>query len=509
MSSRFYIFLQIVLTLSLGALLVSCQDTIPNRSTITPNQKIDDGGDDGDNGEEAVVSRPTGAVSFKPDFCTCKDRKAVSYGNCVSFCSSKNTGGAEVFYANFNVGADISLSGLGNVHGWCTAILPGDEENPKCVLRAKNEEGTEVDIDVVPLPGTNSITAKLQDALEYDKTYVLTLTETTSGAKSDSVQMVKFSTDIPIPILGPLKNAPISQYSCIVRDFSTDSNTGDIYYDTAYRVHFYYHPRIPPNPIQPGISNLICHDIFSPLYGTVDNELYPRLENIPGVFNLWDTSDPRFYDNNGNTILDVNDIIVQKTKNFGGSIAAGTNFFNSFAWPGTPEINEEAGNDSNNQSIGYFMSPWIDQTNYKSYCLTSTHYNSDNPLYKALRDIIQVDTEGLYIGEKAPEAVIDEQGNPSVGYKDYILIRESDLKQVWFYLNNGVPTSPTDDIVRDVAVYFYYPLNMDSPFVKTSTQRIFRVRGANELSGVSENVTENGSTSYPSHDKKIGCIPKF
>lgn len=506
MSSRFNIHLKMALVFTLGLLLIGCQDTIPNRSTITPNQQVGDGDDDIDDG---VVGRPTDAIKFKTDFCACKDKKAVSYGNCASFCSNKVTNGAEILYANFTVTADIALSGLGSVHGWCTALLPEDAANPKCVLRARSDDGSEVDIDVTPIPGSNSITAPIQDVIEYDRTYVLTLMETTSGAKSDSVQIVKFTPDIAIPVLGPLKNAPISQYTCIVRDFTTDSNNGDNYYESAYRLHFYYHPRIPPTPIQPGVSNLFCHDRFNPLYGETDSELYPRLENIPGVFNLWDTSDPRFYDNNGNTILDVNDIILQKTRNFGGSIAAGTNFFNTFTWPGSPDVSEDAGNATTSQSIGYFMAPWIDQTTFKSYCLTSTHYNSDIPLYKALRDIIEVDTEGLYIGEKAAETVLDQNGNPTTGYKDYILIRESDLKQVWFYLNNNVPTAPSDDIVSDVAVYFYYPLNKASPFVKTSTQRIFRVRGANELSGVAGNVSESGPTTYPPHDRKIGCVPKF
>jgi hypothetical protein len=169
------------------------------------------------------------------------------------------------------------------------------------------------------------------------------------------------------------------------------------------------------------------------------------------------------------------------------------------------------------------MIPWIDQSTFKSHCLNSTHYNSSNALYKAMRDIIGVDTEGLYIGEKSPEAVTDSNGNVVTGYPDYILVRETDLKQVWFYLKNGVPTVPTDDMVANVAVYFYYPLNKVSPFVKTSTQRVFRVRGSKEIfTGTNNNSNSgtgslNGNSSnssgsvstYPTHDRKIGCIPKF
>jgi hypothetical protein len=530
MNSRFNILAQLLAMLVLCMTLASCQDTLPQRPTIaqgktTKNPTVCPEGqilEEQDDGSKLCVDepfvRPSNAVLWRNDFCACRNGKAVSFGNCSSFCANKNTNGAERLYATFNVTADVSLSGLGNVHGWCTMLIPGDQKNPSCVLEAKAEDGTKTDILVTVLPGSNSLTADIQDALDYDKTYVLTLVETNSKARSNSIQLVKFSPEIGIPILGPLKNAPISQYSCLVREFSEDTGTGDIFFDSAYRMHFYFLPRVPPNPIPAGMSNLICHDIFNPLYGRFDNELFPRLETKPGVFNLWDTMDPRFYDNNGNGLIDVNEIIVQKTKNFGGTIPSSSSFFSEFRWPGSPQISEDAGN-TNAQALGYFMAPWIDQQSYRSYCLTSEHYNTNNALFKALRDIIGVDTEGIYIGEKAPETVITSNGQPTTGFKDYILVRETELKKVWFYLNNGVPTAPTDNNVANVAVYFYYPFNPASPFVKTSTQRIFRVRSASELNSgntnTSSQISTNGATSsgsitsYPPHDRKIGCVPKF
>lgn len=523
MNSRFYIFMRTLAMIALSVIMVACQDTIPNRSTITPGSNVDDPTctevdsevteDLPKCDEDDPATRPTGAIFFKSDFCACKDNKPVSYGNCSSFCSGKNTAGAETLFASFSVTEDISLSGLGNVYAWCKTPFTTDTQNPECKLEAKDEAGNITYVEVNNILNSNSITANIQDNIAYDKTYVLTLVEMSSKSRSNSVQIVKFSTDVTSPTLGPLKNAPISQYTCMVREFSTDDSTGDIFYDQAYRMHFYYIPRIPPAPIPAGSANLICHDIFNPLYGAVDDELFPRFEAIPGVFNLWDTTDPRFYDNNGSGGIDVNELIIQKTKNFGGTIPTGTNFFSKFFWPGAPNLSEDAGNSNTTQPLGYYMAPWIDQSTYKSYCLNSTHYNSSNPLYKAMRDIIGVDTEGLYIGEKAAESVTDSNGNVTTGFKDYILIRETDLKAVWFYIKGNVPTAPTDDNVANNAIYFYYPLNKVSPFVKTSTQRIFRVRGANELGN--SNMTEGGSTStgsstsYPPHDRKIGCVPKF
>ncbi len=516
----------------LGMILIACNDTAPRRATISPSQIIDDGTDtcpegqseqtevDEETGEEIVVcvddpiARPTGAIIFKPDFCGCNNGKTVTYGNCSTFCTTQNTEGQETFFANFTVTADISLSGLGSVHGWCTQTLEGDTSNPKCELEVKTDEGTVTSLEVTVPVNTNSVKVDIT-SLPYDKTLVLTLVESVSKARSNSIQIVKYSPDIGIPILGPLKNGPISQYSCIVREFSTLDTTGDVFFTQMSRMHFYFLPRIPPNPVPPGTSNLICHDIFNPLYGIIDDPLYPRLELIPGAFNLWDNSDPRFYDNNGNGSMDVNEIIIQKTKNFGGTLPATINFFAEFSWPGQPDLSEDAGNNNDSsQPLGFYMAPWIDQTNFKSYCLNSTHYNSDNSIFKALRDVIQVETEGLYIGQKSAEAVILSDGTVVAEGGEYLLIRESELKRVWFYLNNGVPTAPTEENVANVAVYFYYPLNYNSPYVKTSTQRIYRVVGANEINSSSSSssgaTSTNGNpTSYPPHDRKIGCIPKF
>ncbi len=534
MSSRWSKLMSHFWMLTLVTFLVACQDTVPKRSTITPGSAVDNTPvcEEGQELVDEIVPatdttpeyttkvckdkaavRPDNAVFWKSDFCACKDSKPVTYGNCSSFCAGKNTNGAERLYANFSVTEDISLGGLGNLYAWCRTNLPGDTVNPECELQAKDEQGNISSIEVTIPVGSNSIQANIQDKISYDKTYVFTLVEKTSGAKSNSIQLIKFSTDVTLPIIGPLKNAPISQYTCLVREFSEDSVTGDIYFDSAYRLHFYFIPRVPPKPITPGNSNLICHDIFNPLYGKTDSDLYPRFESIPGVFNLWDTTDPRFYDNNGNGAIDINEAIIQKTRNLGGTIAASSKFFTPFSWPGSPEADADAGNNANStQPLGYFMPPWIDQSTFKSYCLNNTHYKSSNPLFKALGDYLGTETEGLYVGEKAPETITDNTGKVTSGLSDYILIKESDLKAVWFYLKNDVPTVPTDSNVSNYAIYFYYPLNKASPFVKTSTQRVFRVRGATELNNSSSGTssTSTGSTTtYPPHDRKIGCIPKF
>jgi hypothetical protein len=243
------------------------------------------------------------------------------------------------------------------------------------------------------------------------------------------------------------------------------------------------------------------------------------MENIPGIFNFWDTQDPRFFDNNGNGTMDVNDVIVQKTKNFGGSIPASSNFFAKFSGLQLVISSPDSTSTSTTASqpaLGYYMAPWIDTStsSYKSFCLTSTQYNSTtNPLYKAFRDILGVDTEGLYIAEKGAQTIENSSGDTVTTNADYLLIREADLKAVWFYVKNGVLTKPTEDNVANVTTYFYYPLNKATPFIKSDDQELYRVKSAQELTsgGVSDSSTSTSGSvgSFPPHDKKIGCIPKL
>ncbi len=525
---------KIIQLLCLGIMLVNfsaCQDSIPYASTITPDSSTSGNSlgctstqtevtalDGTSSCVEKTLTRPDNAVKFKTDFCGCKDGKAVTYGNCNSFCSAKNTNGAGILFANFNVTEDISLNpSLASVKGWCNVALPEEPTNPRCALKAKDDDGNEVLLDVETGSNNNSLNINI-DKLSEDKIYVLTLVETVSGVKSDSIQIVKYSSDLPISILGPLKNAPITQYTCLNRPSSTDADTGFAYYDAAFRVHFYFLPRIPPNPMPPG-SDLICHDFLNTNYGFLDDILFPRLEQIPGIFNLWDKTDPRFYDNDGNGKIDVNELIIQKAKSYVNiSLPSTTSFFMPFEVT-VPTVTSESGSSSSGdttaptkQILGYYMAPWIDQTTFRSYCLNSTHYNSSNPLFKAMRDIIGVDMEGIYVGKKAPEVIYDRTNNPVSAPDDYILITETDLKQVWFYFKNGVPTAPTDTMTYSDPVWFYYPLNKSSPFVKSSTQRLYQINGSDELKDPSisqASSTSSGlSTLYPPHDNKIGCVPK-
>ena len=273
---------------------------------------------------------------------------------------------------------------------------------------------------------------------------------------------------------GPVQITSFSQYSCV----STDNN--------AEKYHFYFQERTPPAVVRVDERAIVCHDT---IYGTNDHETFPRLEYTAQAFKVWDSSDFRFYDNDGNGSIDINDQIIRNARLYGEVINPRTIFFTPVTLPTSVEMSRRAGNYKTQFSTGWMMYPYM--RNYKSQCLTAADYNSASGLFRAIGQLILVDTEGLYVGE-AQNALS----------KDYVLLNETDLKKVWFYIKNGVMTAPTDDMVATVPVYFYYPLNPANPYQRSAAQKTYQLRGAQELN------LPTGHT-YPAHDRKIGCIPKY
>lgn len=332
-------------------------------------------------------------IYLKQDFCVCQDGKAVSYGNCASFCSDEETNGTEILFASFNVAENKKYK---TVYEWCTKKSPWDFRNPKCVVSFKSEDGKTKDVDVYVQD--NFIKADVT-GLPYDSVQIFNLTETVSKSKSDQAQLLKFNPDIPYPL---------------------------------------------------------------PLQTRVSDEL-----------NVWSSTNQLFYDNNANGYLDVHDAIRQHVKRFGGSIPMGTQIFSHFPLTGN----------------FFTMFPFIDQTTLYSYCPEESHYNSNVPLFRALREVVGHPTEGLY-------------GATSEESDGAVFLNESTIKSVWFYLKNGQPKVPNDENVSRVSVYFYYPLDKVDPYTKKPNQKMYRVKSAEEF-GITTNNT------IPTHDRKLACLPKL
>ena len=149
----------------------------------------------------------------------------------------------------------------------------------------------------------------------------MNLVEKTSGAQSTAFQIRRVN---PPPSssnngyfdidslynLGPLQMIPISQYSCITRSGQTTDEGS--FYKSAARVHYYFPSINAPAALAPGSNFLICHDTQT--YGENDSTAYPRLELNPHIFTFWSYNDIRFFDQNQNSKLDINDILETNTK---------------------------------------------------------------------------------------------------------------------------------------------------------------------------------------------------
>lgn len=467
-----------------------------------------------------IPERPNDEIYIKSGYCGCKEAKPITLGNCTTFCADKNVADPTLYLEVEPSGVITGREDLGSFYNWCKKELvdPNTGEavatGVDCAIQAKDENNNTGQLSITKInPGSNKLEINIS-TLDENETYRLEIVESTSGATSKTFQLRKYEAPETEPVGGPLWTTPVTQYTCIWRLFTTQGNS--IFYDGIQRVHYYFNDETRPEPLENGIVDIYCHDIYT--YGSTPRN-NPLLEESPGSFTLWNNWDPRFFDDpdpekaNGtpNTKLIVNQILLHRVEEQGYNMTTAPDLFFPFKWPNGPSVSSGtnggtggtgAGDNSDPTSLGWYMTPWIDQTTYKAYCPKEEHYYSNNQLFVAMRDLIGVDTEGLYIAKQ--ESV-----------QDFILIKESLLKQIWFYIEGNQHIEPNNDTVTGKQIQFYWPADTDSPFVRKSHQHVFTIKSASEISdstgsGASGQQNSDGSTSqYPPHDKRLGCIPKL
>lgn len=449
------------------------------------------------------IIRPTDAVSINSDFCVCKTKKSVTLNtapNCPTFCATKDDSVATI-YGTVSVGAEIVNQSLfGNLHGWCkNAIQTGsnpDPAQPQCFLVA--QDGSEVSLTTTA--GTNKFQATLEPTLLFDTSYVLNIRETRTGtnAQSDFIQ-VRMKTPTEEDDTGVIRFKGITQYTCLrfLIEKESDSNVS-IYSDMA-RSHFYYRPDSAPPALPSTEQNIFCFNYLEHNTRT-DNEEYPRLEHRSNHFAVWDLNDPRMYLEN-NT-LKANSLIKEEyAKRTGETLSQ--DMFSLLQWSNVPQVDGIAGAQPN---LGYIMVPFVDKYGFGK-CPGIDDYNSTDPLYSVLKDFIGIPTEALYIGVGPTETFTDSQGNSSTVSPDYMFVRESELKPIWFHIVNGTKIRPTSLSVRDYTTYYYWPpvSNDSDPFTQKGYQKRYTIRAADDLSDA---TTGSGiPVGIRPSDKRIACVP--
>ncbi len=504
--------LHLIFILLLTATFISCGDNIPrNRpilslgeTTISPPEpeiEIDEG-----------PSRPSGAVIISPDHCVCSAGKAVSIGICDTFCSQKSRSDDPTNYLYFDIELkpDITESSLKDLSGFCNT-QNGEAVVRSCSLEAKNQEGEiEQSFEIKPAPGQTSFRVDVSN-LQENITYRISLVENVSQARSTTVQLRIASELKEDRVGGPLALMPVNQYTCMIRaNADIDQATGELYILDVNRFHFYFIPETRPEPLNATtIPSIYCHDIER--YGTTPINS-PLLEETTGVFSTWNKDDPRFYDLDGNQNMEIHDLLIQNLELQGKTVSDPSTFklFFELKWqsgiddgdtnPTDPEQAEQA--QVMASTLGYYMAPFIDDRSYKAYCPKKEHYYSSSTLFQAMRELVAVDTEGLYVGK---------QDNVC----DFLLVKESLLKKIWFYEEAGQKIQPTDDTISGKKVQFYWPADVASPYIKKSHQRVYTVKSSSEMTCGTTTTTEESlqasgdgvRTNIPPHDKRIGCIP--
>ncbi len=439
------------------------------------------------------VLRPSGAVFVKSDICACKAGKPDVANNCASFCNSK-TNTNSTLYGSVTLGPEVLLNDdLGSLERWCNAEITGsDLTAPGCFLQI--DDGSSVqELSINIPPNSNSFTVNIE-SLSYETTYVATIVESQSGsnAKSSSFQIYRKEAQ-EASVQGLIKIMPVSQYSCITRT-ATESE-GVLSYENKSRIHFYFPSNAKPQALPADVKTTICHDVEA--HGEEDSPLYPRFELIPQHFALWDQSDLRFADLDGDDNPDINQQIETRLKNQAG-IVRSIKIFSLLNWPNMPSI--EGLEQVENPNVGFYMTPWIDTETGNAYCPDQGHYNGNDPIFQILKEVVGIDTEGIYFAESEPVSL-----SPGSFTRNVIIMREGLLKKIWFYYEDNRHLVPDDITITSKTIRFYWPADIDDPYIRKSTQQIYTVRYPSDIG--KEGNTQGLSNSLRPSDRRFGCAP--
>jgi len=445
------------------------------------------------------VKRPDGEVFVNRDYCSCIDGKPDIINNCDAFCAGK-TDTSPILFASVVVGAGIELNDeLKDLNGWCKNEITGSNQTaPSCVMEVFDANFNTQQININTSAGSNSFNANISN-LPLNKTFVAKIVEVSSGASSNEFQIRRIEQDTSgnNNTSTPLKIMPVSQYTCMNRTGTCGAieDPNEIFL-CGFREYYYFPSNSTPLPMPPGEHFMLCHDTQ---FGIDDTPLTPRLELIPQHFSVWSQSDIRFADQDQDSSPDINKMIQDRlVSEF--SVQRTINIFGLFNWPNRPSVGNASAPVAPN--VGFYMQPWIDSVTGRGFCPKQIHYNSNDPTFKILKEVVGVDTEGIYLAVKQPDANDSQQQGPGIQ-----IIRENLLKQIWFYYENGQHFVPDEITSTQKTIMYYWPPDPVDPYVRKSTQKIYIVRAPEEIS--TGGTTSGLTTVVRPPDKRFGCVPSL
>jgi len=425
---------------------------------------------------EQVETRPTNALDVVTA-CSCMNGKADSSNSCEKFCSEKPLTSSPILYITFAPKAEIALNPkLGNVYNWCNVQLERDVTAPQCFLLATDDNETISSIPVTINPGSNSVSANIQQ-LSFNRYYKFALYEgkTGSNAMSNAAAIMR-KRQSQEDTVEPLQITTLNQYTCLF--FGGENSTR-----TSFaRQYFNFPGNETPSPLPPTPGNqptqILCHD--EQTHPGNDSAEYPRLEIIQKG-SLFDKLDKRF--SNDGSSLKINKLIEEKLLD-DYNINVDLDLFQPLSAQAKP--------GDSRRMLGYVLAPFSNENG--TYCPTKK--SATSPLEFVINRFVG-ETEGLYIAEKEGEII--QSGAIYKTLYGTMFINESDLKSAAFTIENGIKKRTED--LRNKTIYFYWPLNntMD-PLIKAN-RRLFTIVRPDEVHGWT------GMETLMTEDKKIGCIP--
>ena len=154
------------------------------------------------------------------------------------------------------------------------------------------------------------------------------------------------------------------------------------------------------------------------------------------------------------------------------------------------------------------MVPFINQTTQRGFCPVQADYENGDPVFQVIRELEgAIDTEAVYLAEKVQLPFFDIDGNPEDPPDDVIFISESQLRQIWFFNDNGLRVAADDETILTRTIRFFWPpRDNGDPLTQVADQEEFIIRAPDEIGSDDAFLTELNTVTRPS-DRRFGCIP--
>lgn len=447
-----------------------------------------------------VIKRPTNAFSINANTCTCRNGKSDVVNDCDSFCATKPNNANSIVYLDTTPGSEVLLNDkLKTLYNWCKVQLEDGLDAPECFLKLW-DGSTEQYVPLTLSVNSNKATANISTITSINKAYVASIVESKSGATTSEFQIYRKQQTSSTPVLGNLKTTPISQYSCLT--FGGTYADGVFNRNSEVRLFYYYPSNETPAPLPPYPTNVarnvICHDENT--HPGNDSAEYPRFENIPIQFSIWDKTDPRFVsDSTQNGKLTIDKLIDERVaeESSGSTTGQGSLFF-QISYFNRPTVQ---GTTQTAVPLGFMMVPFV-ESDGKAYCPNQTHFDGNQLIFNILKEFIP-ETEALYIAEK--EAEIIQNGTTNQTIYGNMFIPESKILNVAFYIENGLKIKASAANMASKTIHFYWPIDeREDPLVQGS-RKLYTIRSFDTLQG---QIPTGVPTSIRPNDKRIGCVPK-